>query len=210
MTQLVSHFIPASLPDSRRLLIALHGLGDSSEGYEWLPDALGLRWLNYQLVNAPDPYHGGFSWFDIYGDRRPGIDRSVRLLTQLLDESQARGFKTEDTVLFGFSQGCLMTLETGLRYPQKLAALIGISGFLPDHAKVIQEKSVVASEQRILVTHGTQDSLLDFKTVKAEMAALQKAGMNLTWVEYPKAHTIHGDMEIGRIRQFIQTAFGEL
>ena len=210
MPQLASHFIASQRPESRRLLIALHGLGDSSEGYQWLPDTLGLRWLNFELVDAPDPYHGGFSWFDIYGDRRPGIDRSVGLLTQLLDECQARGFKSEDTVLFGFSQGCLMTLETGLRYPKRLAALVGISGFLPDHEKLLREKSPLAAEQRILVTHGTQDSLLECKTVRAEMSALQKAGMNLTWVEYPKAHTIHGDAEIGRIRQFIQSAFGEL
>ena len=36
-------------------MIVLHGLGDSMEGYRWLPEALQLPWLNYLLVNAPDP-----------------------------------------------------------------------------------------------------------------------------------------------------------
>lgn len=61
--------IPAAEPNSRRLMVLLHGLGDSMEGYRWLPAALNLPWLNYLLVNAPDEYYDGFSWFDISGDR---------------------------------------------------------------------------------------------------------------------------------------------
>ena len=36
----------------------LHGLGDSIEGYRWMPEALDLPWLNYLLVNAPDANMG--------------------------------------------------------------------------------------------------------------------------------------------------------
>ena len=49
---------------TRRLMVMLHGLGDSIEGYRWLPEAMALPWLNYLLVNAPDDYYGGYSWFD--------------------------------------------------------------------------------------------------------------------------------------------------
>src|ERR1041385_281011 len=61
VTMLESEFIEARERGSRRLLIALHGLGDSIEGYRWLPNALSLPWLNYLLVNAPDEYYGGYS-----------------------------------------------------------------------------------------------------------------------------------------------------
>ena len=60
--------IPAEEKGSRRLLIMLHGLGDSMEGYRWVPEALDLPWLNYLLVNAPDSYYGGYSWYDFAGD----------------------------------------------------------------------------------------------------------------------------------------------
>ena len=63
-----SELIPAVEPGSKHLLVMLHGLGDSIEGYRWLPEALRLPWLNYLLVNAPDDYYGGYSWFDIEGD----------------------------------------------------------------------------------------------------------------------------------------------
>lgn len=207
MATLRSEFIPAADPASRRLLVALHGLGDSSAGYRWMPEELGLPWLNYQLINAPDSYYGGYSWFELEGNRRPGIDRSRALLVEWLEEARSRGFRTEDTILFGFSQGCLMTLETGLRYPHRFAALIGISGFLPEYAQLLAELSPVAKDQRILVTHGTQDPLLPISSVRLQMKALRDAGLNLTWQEYPKAHTIYGDVELELIRQFIVESF---
>ena len=125
---LETEFIPAQEKNSQRLLVMLHGLGDSVEGYEWMPAALQLPWLNYLLVNAPDPYYGGFSWYDFSGDVGSGVCRSRALLFQLLDDQKARGFPTERTILGGFSQGGLMTIDVGLRYPHLFAGLIGISG----------------------------------------------------------------------------------
>src|SRR5260370_34724328 len=94
-------FIPADDKTSRRLMIMLHGLGDSLEGFRWLPAALNLPWLNYQLVNAPDEYLGGYSWFDFDGDIAPGVQRSRKLLFELLDAQRRREFPTEQTVLGG-------------------------------------------------------------------------------------------------------------
>ena len=112
---LETEFYPAPDKNSKRLLIALHGLGDSTAGYRWMPSALRLPWLNYLLVNAPDEYYGGYSWYDYSGNPAPGIERSRKVLFELLDAQRANGFATEDTVLFGFSQGCLMTLDVGFQ-----------------------------------------------------------------------------------------------
>src|SRR6516164_2600711 len=125
---LKSELIPAAQKNSTRLLIMLHGLGDSMEGYRWVPEAIEFPWLNYLLVNAPDEYYGGFSWFDFAGNITPGVVRSRKLLFNLLDEQRAKGFATEQTTLGGFSQGCLMAIEVGLRYPHHFAGITGISG----------------------------------------------------------------------------------
>src|SRR5689334_5325836 len=100
---LKNELIPARDGRSRRLLVMMHGLGDSIEGYRWLPPSLDLPWLNYLLVNAPDDYYGGFAWFDFEGDWAPGIVRSRKLVFELLDSLPARGFASEDTLLGGFS-----------------------------------------------------------------------------------------------------------
>src|SRR5436305_6034389 len=116
-----TELIPSADRSSRRLLIMLHGLGDSIAGFRWLPSALDLPWLNYLLVNAPDSYYGGYSWYDFMGDIAPGVERSRKLLCDLLGEQKRNGFPSEQITLGGFSQGCLMSIEVGLRYERRLA-----------------------------------------------------------------------------------------
>ncbi len=204
---LTHELLPARDPASRRLLVVLHGLGDSLEGYRWMPGELRLPWLNYLLVNAPDEYFGGYSWYDIYGNPAPGIVRSRRLLTELLDALPSRGFPAAQTALFGFSQGCLMVLETGLRYPHRLAGIIGVSGYLQDVATLLQELSPVTREQRILMTHGHQDPLIPIAPVRRQAELLRQAGLSLEWREFDKAHTIAGEEELAVIRDFLEACF---
>src|SRR5690349_12853001 len=163
---LKSELIPAADAQSKRLLIMLHGLGDSMEGYRWVPEALNYPWLNYLLVNAPDPYYGGYSWYDFAGDIVPGVVRSRKLLFALLEAQERMGFASRDTIIGGFSQGCLMAMEVGLRYPQVFAGIVGISGYVCEPEKLITEMSAVARKQRILMTHGTRDTMVPFPRVK--------------------------------------------
>lgn len=204
---LETEFYPAAQKDSKRLLIALHGLGDSTAGYRWMPSALRLPWLNYLLVNAPDDYYGGYSWYDFAGNPGPGIERSRKLLFALLDAQRANGFPTDETVLFGFSQGCLMTIDVGFRYPQRLAGLVGVSGYVHEPARLLQELSPVAKEQRMLFTHGTQDPLIPCAEVRQQVDGLKAAGLNITWREFAKVHTIAGDEELDVIRDFVSGGF---
>ena len=204
---LASEFIPAADRDSKRLLIALHGLGDSTDGYRWLPDALGLPWLNFLLVNAPDPYYGGYSWYDFAGDADTGIRRSRTLLFELLDSLRAKGFPTGQTTLFGFSQGCLMTVEAGFRYPHVFAGLVGVSGYVHQPAKLLTELSPVAAQQRLLFTHGTQDPLISCAEVREQVNELKTAGLRIEWREFAKAHTIAGDAELDVIRDFVVAGY---
>ena len=197
-------FIPAAEKSSRALWIMLHGLGDSIEGYRWLPEAMRLPWMNYLLVNAPDEYYGGFSWFNFGGDIVPGVARSRRLLFELLDDQRAKGFATEQTVLGGFSQGCLMSIDVGLRYPHKLAGIVGISGYVCQPDELVEQLSPVAFEQRLLITHGTKDPLIRFADVREQINLLKAAGLHIEFHEFLKAHTIAGEEEIEVIRDFVR------
>jgi phospholipase/carboxylesterase len=198
-----TRLVPSRTTGSRDLMFVLHGLGDSLDGYEWFPEALRIDRLNYLLVNAPDEYYGGFSWYDFAGDPGPGIRRSRKLLGQLLEAQVAAGFPSAQTFLFGFSQGCLMTLETGLRDPHKLAGLIGISGYVFDLERLLAELSPVAREQRILMTHGTLDPIIPFAKVREQAGQLQAAGLKLEWHQFNKPHTIAGEAELEVIRSFV-------
>ncbi len=199
--------IPSRIKDSRQLLIALHGLGDSLEGYRWLPDALRIPSMNYLLVNAPDEYYGGFSWYDIYGVPGPGIQRSRGLLTALFQDLEGRGFPASQTTLLGFSQGCLMTLEMAVRHPKRFAGCVAISGYVYEPEALIQAMSPVAKAQRILFTHGSLDKLISSAGVEGQVALLKRAGMQIQWKVFAKEHTIAGDEEIRLIRQFVEAGY---
>ena len=202
-----AELLPASNKNSRALLIMLHGLGDSIEGYRWLPEALNLPWLNYLLVNAPDEYYGGYSWYDFIGNICPGVERSRKLLFDLLDKQRERGFPTELTTFGGFSQGSLMALEIGLRYPHLFAGIVGISGYVCEPEKLVSELSPVATKQRIVVTHGTLDPIIPFALVREQINILKSAGLHIEWHEYVKAHTIAGQDELEIIRKFIRGGY---
>jgi phospholipase/carboxylesterase len=202
-----TEFIPAADPKSRRLMIMLHGLGDSLEGYRWWPEALGYPWLNHLLVNAPDEFYGGYSWYDHPGDQLPGIRRSTKLLFALLDDLRAKNFPADQIILGGFSQGCLMSLEVALRYPHRLAGVVGISGYVCQPEQLVKELSPVARVQKILMTHGPLDPVIPFGFAQDHHRQLTAAGVNIAWREFNKAHTIAGEAELTVIRDFIRDCY---
>jgi phospholipase/carboxylesterase len=204
---LETELIPAEQAGEPRLMIVLHGLGDSMEGYRWLPQAMGLPWLNYLLVNAPDRYYTGFSWYDFDGEPGVGIERSRKLLFDLLDKSRGQGFPAEKIVLFGFSQGCLMTIELGARYPHVLAGLVGVSGYVHEPEQLVRELSPQARQQRFLITHGTNDPLLPINEVRLQMEILRQAGLKIDWREFAKPHTIAGEAEVSVLRDFVRASY---
>jgi phospholipase/carboxylesterase len=202
-----SELIPAPEKNSRRLMVMLHGLGDSIEGYRWLPEAMDLPWLNFLLVNAPDDYYGGYAWFDL-NDLPPGVQRSRKLLSELLDDLRARGFPAEQMTLGGFSQGCLMAIDVGLRYPHRLAGIVGISGWVFEPEKLLRELPPVARQQRLLMTHGTGDPLVPIAGVRTQIPLLKAAGINVEWREFNKPHTMIEE-EIIVVRDFVSGGYRE-
>jgi len=209
ISALKTEFIPATditndpQSPTKKLMIVLHGLGDSSEGYKWLPSEMRRSDISYLLLNAPDAYYMGYSWFDIPGDATPGILRSREYLFRTVQELEAQGWKNENIALFGFSQGCLMVLDLALRYPKKFAAVIGISGYAAFLEEYPQAFSSCAKEQKILITHGSEDPMLPLHFTKPQMQKLQSLGLQLEWKEYKKEHTIDPEKEMSDIRAFL-------
>ncbi|MGD0812465.1 MAG: serine esterase [Verrucomicrobiota bacterium] len=201
-----TEFIAANQASSQRLMIVLHGLGDSVAGYRWWPEAMGLPWLNYLLVDAPDPYYGGFAWYDL-GDPVSGIKRSRDLLFQLLDQLAGKGFPPGGIVFSGFSQGCLMSIEIGARYRHHLAGIVGISGYVYEAEKLVKELAPEAAGQRFLLTHGTQDPLIPIAQVRPQIEILRRGGLHIEWHEFVKGHTIAGEQEMSVVREFVEKCY---
>ena len=194
--------------------MVLHGRGDTSEGFHWMPDTLAFRGLDYLMVNAPDEYFGGRSWYALPPDQEPGVVRSRALLDALFGEVLAHGYAPGDVGLFGFSQGCLMALEWGARSAVSLGAYVGVSGYCLDPAALLAERH--ASHERPLsnrptrwlITHGRQDEALDYETTRRQMDELQRGGFDLRFETYDKGHTIDPRKELPLLRSFLAERLG--
>lgn len=195
---------------SGKLLVVLHGRGDSSAGFHWLPEALDLPGLGYLMPNAPDDYYGGWSWYDLPPNQEPGVLRSRKLLDRLFDEILESGWNASDIALLGFSQGCLMTLDWGCRSEVQLAAYVGISGYCLDSAALIRERNPSVEPDKWLITHGVFDEVLPFEVTRRQIDELAAGGLGFRFESYPKGHTIDPVEELPLIRRFLGERLGLL
>ncbi len=204
-TALFKHrYLPASKPGpEEKLLVVFHGLGDSLNGFTWMPSSLGIADLSYLLINAPDDYYGGFSWFDFPADPLPGILRSRKLIAGLLDELVSQGIKPANLLLFGFSQGCLMAMDAGLHSNHALAGVCGVSGWVAFMEEYPGAFSSEALKRKFLVTHGLHDPLIPYESTAAQCKALREMGLDLDFRTYDKEHTMLPE-EVQDIRDWLK------
>ncbi len=182
-------FIPAKVA-SKKLMIILHGRGDSSDGFTMLPDLLDIAEMNYLLLDAPFEFFTGLSWYQLPPDQLPGIKHSSQLLTETLDTLFEEEFNAEESFLFGFSQGALLTFEFGARYHKELAGYIAVSGYIYDVDHLLAEMNSDLLEANWLCTHGIDDNVLAYDATKEQVDILIDGGMNIEFKTYEKDHSI--------------------
>ncbi len=196
-------FIPSKVA-SKKLMIILHGRGDSSRGFTFLPPYLNIDDMNYLLLDAPYYYYGGFSWYDLPPNQLEGIAYSSAILADTLDTLFEEDFNAHESFLFGFSQGALLTFEFGARYEKVLAGYIAVSGYIYDANNLLEEMNQELKSSNWLCTHGTYDGVLPFNTSKEQVETLQNGGFDITFKSYQKDHNVAED-ELMMIKEWIKT-----
>lgn len=196
-----SLFFPSKEP-SDKLIIVLHGRGDSAEGFRFFPEELGFKDVNFLLLNAPFEYYTGFSWYDLPPNQLPGIEYSKNILAEVLDTLFESKYSPSKTILFGFSQGALLTFEFGTRYEHALAGYIAVSGYIYDANKILLEMNNDVNAGNWLCTHGDEDGVLPFHQSKGQVETLQNGGFEIDFRSYNKGHTVDLN-ELNEIREWI-------
>jgi len=196
-------FIESKVP-SNKIMIILHGRGDSSKGFTFLPNYLNIDEMNYLLLDAPYEYYGGFSWYDLPPSQFNGIKHSSMLLTETLNQLFLEDYIAEESFIFGFSQGSLLTFEFAARYAKVLAGYIAISGYIYNADKLLTEMNPQHKKSKNwLCTHGTRDNVLPYETSQSQIKLLQEGGFDIDFKSYPKAHNLEED-EIEMIASWIK------
>ena len=186
-------------------IIWMHGLG--ADANDFVPmlhelDLAGLPAIRFIFPNAetmPATVNGGYvtrAWYDIVAtdlgrqEDEAGLRASQAKVEALIARENARGVPSERIILAGFSQGCAMTLQTGLRQKSKLAGLMCLSGYVPIAAKAAVEHTPESKATPIFMVHGRMDPVIPIARALASRDLLQQWGYSVEWHDYPMPHSL--------------------
>ena len=152
----------------KNAVILLHGYGGDGKDISLLT----LNWkrfLKNTVFLCPNGYEKceinpqGFQWFDLSKD-----DEEYILKKSLEAENEIKKFIEEvknkyninnnNIVLSGFSQGCMMAINTAVTSEEEFNCVVGFSG------KIINKdnlQSRIKNKSKILLVHGDKDEIVN-------------------------------------------------
>jgi phospholipase/carboxylesterase len=195
-------------------IIWLHGLG--ADGHDFEPIVLELKLakpVRFVFPHAPVrpvTINQGMrmrAWYDIlqFGggpEDEAGIRASQRMIEELISGEKGKGLPAEKIVMAGFSQGGAIALQTALRYPERLAAVLALSAYLPLAGNLQSERSPANQDIPTFMAHGRYDDIIPLRRAEESRKLLEAAGYHVEWHEYPMPHSVCAE-EIADIAAFL-------
>ena len=182
----ITSILPLSKNKPRQVIILCHGYGGdgkdiSNLAINWqrfLPDAIFLC-PDAPEVCTVNPQ--GYQWFDLTTEEEKIIlekslvaeEKLNIFLDQVFDNFQ---LTPSNLALVGFSQGCMMAIQVGLKRKERINCLIGYSG------KVINQKHLsdnIKSKPKIFLMHGANDTIVSPTYLLEAKEYLNKHGLKI-------------------------------
>lgn len=187
--------------ETRSVVVFLHGYGANGADLLGLADPLGEHLPDTLFIapDAPEDCAGspmGYQWFPIpwidnssEEEAERGMNSAVEDLNAFLDALMVdEDVLPEQVVLFGFSQGTMMSLHVAPRREDAIAGVVGFSGRLLSPESLADE---VVVRPPILLVHGDADDVVPVQSLPDAADALQKAGFEEVFAHIMKG-TAHG------------------
>jgi len=206
---------PGTAADAAVLL--MHGLGADGHDFEslvpelHLPASPSVRWVFPHAPVRPVTINGGHrmrAWYDILAiDRRApedevGIRQSAEAIGALVRREHERGISLDRIVLAGFSQGGAMALFTGLRWPERLGGVVGLSSYLPLAVALPAEAHPANASVPVFMAHGTFDPVVPPALGEGSHGLLRSRGYDVEWRTYPMPHSVCAQ-EVADLREWL-------
>lgn len=210
-------------PDPAAAVIWAHGLGDDGRGWSevvpmlGLPSRLAVRFIFPHAPVIPVTINNGMrmrAWYDIrqadLSERADldGVRRSQAQVAALQAREASRGVPAARTVLAGFSQGGAVALYAGLRHPERLAGIVGLSTYLVASASTAAEASAANRDVPVFMAHGTHDPVVRLPWAEHSRDVLRAEGWNVEWHTWPMEHSAVQE-EIAAVGAFLVRVLSE-
>tara|TARA_B100002051_G_scaffold271006_1_gene304902 strand:- start:186 stop:839 length:654 start_codon:yes stop_codon:yes gene_type:complete len=158
---------PISKQKPKNAVILCHGYGGDGNDISILAN----YWKNYLpdtiflCPNAPEKCavsSVGYQWFDLMDQSKQQILTKSLVaemkLNQLIDEVKVRNnLDANKIILGGFSQGCMISLQTGIKRKDKINSIIGYSGKIIDTEHLSRN---IVSRPKVILMHGDKDEIV--------------------------------------------------
>ncbi|MBW0454654.1 MAG: phospholipase [Candidatus Kinetoplastibacterium crithidii] len=196
-------------------IIWLHGLGSNSRDSLQLLNYLNITKLKLRFV-CPDAPKRTITinnnsvmraWYDIKpGELNENIDirgiqDSEEIIKYLIEQEIDKGISSENIILGGFSQGSVISLYTAMNLNVRIAAVICLSGYLPN----IKHEYIYNTNKKtpFFIAHGLYDEIIPINKFHECISELKEKGYYLiTKKEYEHGHSVD-QKELQDIRSFI-------
>ena len=207
-----------SSPNPTVSIIWMHGLG--ADGNDFVPivkelDLTGCPGIRFIFPHAPEievtinSFRMMPAWYDVtvteFGreEDEEGLRVSQAAINELIEREKTRGIPADKILIAGFSQGCAMTFQVGLRYPEKLGGLLCLSGYVPIDSTVEAERSAANQNVPIYYGHGRGDQVIPITRAERSLSLLKALGYDVEWHEYNMAHSVCAE-QIDDISNFLK------
>jgi len=186
---------------TRSVVVFLHGYGANGADLLGLADPLSDH-LPDTLFIAPDAPENcagapmGYQWFPIPWIDGSSEEEAERGMVQAAEDLNAfldavlvdEDLLPEQMVLFGFSQGTMMSLHVAPRREDEIAGIVAFSGRLMS-PELLKDEAI--SKPSILLVHGDQDDVVPVQSLPEAAEALDEAGFKEVYAHIMKG-TAHG------------------
>ena len=172
---------------TRSVVVFLHGYGADGADLLGLAEPLAphLPDTLFLAPDAPEPCAinpMGRQWFAIprmHGateqEAAEGLERAAADLDAFLDAMlEEEGVTPSQVILFGFSQGTMISLHVAPRRAEALAGVVGFSGRLIGGPTRLAEEAV--TKPPVILIHGDADDVVPFGHLHEAAEALSRAG----------------------------------
>jgi phospholipase/carboxylesterase len=134
----------------------------------------------------------GFSWQLLQDQAFPKIDAfhpAVEALAGLLTAANFPQADWSQMRLVGFSQGAALAYAFALYHPERVQALAGLAGFMPEGAAALASARPLQGKKAFLA-HGIQDELVPVERARQAARTLEQAGAQVTYCEDDVGHKL--------------------
>jgi len=178
-----------------KLIVLLHGMNSNTEMWNNFSESVDKKTLLIAVEAPMKTKLNSYRWFNIDVTKKPFISdiyqmtETTNRIKSLLNQLKTKyKIKTENTIVAGFSQGAILSLNLALTNPDLIRSIGVFSGMLPD--KIENRALNKIKGFSVFITHGSEDNGIELSHAKKIKKFLKSKGVKVKMTIEKSRHVV--------------------